>query len=308
MAKTAEEIAADETAAAEKVAADAAAKAAVDAKAAEEAGTTYEVKVGGETKNMTMGELVAAASKVEGADARFEEAAQIRKDSEAASNFFELVNSIKNSETGATKDQYLQMFRDAGFVDSDIPDYDEVIKTKGSAKVAKEDKNAEEVNKKVTLENMDDETKAILEAAKEANYSKVREEIYNKVEKSVDKDEILAKLIDSKTDADRTKVRSTLCDMTKSEVQRRILANEPFSDEMVQSVLQGIRHQVESLGIPAKAITQIPVVGFGPTPESSAKIIADKPIERVSSDDPDYIDNVVERHLQKQYKSDYKKA
>ncbi len=299
MALTEEELAAKAT---EDAAADAAAK------AVEETGATYEVNVGGETKNLTLEELKVAASKAAGADARFEEAAKIRKDSEAASSFFELINSIRNSETGATKDQYLQMFRDAGFKDSEIPDYDEVIKTKGSAKVAKEDKDSEGANKKVTLENMDAETKAILEAAKEANYTKVREEIYNKVEKSVDKDEIFAKLIDSKTDADKTKVRSTLIDMTKGEVQRRILANEPFSDEMVQSVLQGIRYQVESLGLPAKAITQAPVVGLGPSPEISAKIVADKPIERVSSDDPDYIDNVVERHLQKQYKSNYKKA
>lgn len=300
MAKTAEDIAADETAAAaEKAAADA--LAAKEAKEAGEAGTTYDVTVDGKVVAMTLEELQTAASKSAGADARFEEAAKIHKEAEAAINFKELINSIRDSETGATKEQYLQMMRDAGIPESEIPAYEEVIKTKGATKVAKEDK-------KVSANSFDDDTKAVFDAAKEANYTKMREEIYNKVEKSVDKDEILAKLIDSKTDDDKTKVRSTLCDMTKSEVQRRILANEPFSDEMVQSVLQGIRYQVESLGLPAKAITQIPVVGFGPTPESSAKIIADKPIERVSSDNPDYIDNVVERHLQKQYKSNYKKA
>jgi len=306
MPKTAEELEVEEKAAEEKAAADA--LAAKEAKEAEEVGTTYDVTVDGKTVSMTLEELQAAASKSAGADARFDEAAQIRKNAEQGANFLALINEIKDSKDGVSKDQFLRLFRSAGYSEEDIPNYEETIKSKGVTKVAKEDKNIVDVNKKVTMENLDDDTKAILTAAKEANFKKVREEIYNKVEKSVDKDEILAKLIDSKTDADRTKVRSTLCDMTKSEVQRRILANEPFSDEMIQSVLQGIRHQVDMLGTPAKAITQIPVVGFGPTPESSAKIIADKPIERVNSDDPDYIDNVVERHLQKQYKSNYKKA
>ena len=274
----------------------------------DESGTTYSITVGGEKQEVTLEELQSLATKAAGADKKFEEAAQIRKDSEAGAKLMEMFSTIKSSDEAPDENVYKELLRTIGYKDTEIPDYETVFNKKGGTPVDKDDKKPDATVDKVTLEGLAPEVREVIEAARESKLQDVREKIFKNTEKGVDKDKILGKMIIDTPTAEKSAVQEALYDMAKKEVQRRILGNEPFSSELITSVLQGIRGKIKVLGMPTKSAGRPPMVGSGPSTDYSPEVIADKPIERVDSEDAVYIDNVVKRALQRQYKRDNKRA
>lgn len=286
-----------------KADADAKAKADADAEAKKKAaGDSHTVTVDGQEMTFTLEELKKKASESAGAQKKFEEASKIKKDAEAATRVMDVLNKLKTAEK-PDKGLVEELCRSLGIDPSSIPDFEKLTSgTQGKDdKGKKNDKDTPP--KKVGLGDFDDKTQAVLKAAEVAELEAIRKKIEGDVKKAVDKDSILGKMVDGLRDEEKSKVMETFFDMAMSDVRVRIAYNELFGAEMVESAIQKVRAQVKNLGIPAKSIGEPPVVGLGPMDQAAAQEIrASEPIKRVPVTDPNYMDNLVKRALQDQYR------
>lgn len=285
---------------------DAAAKAAADAAADAAAATaktkdpeTYEIKVDGEIKHMTLEEMKELASKAGGADERFREASKLREEAKVGVELkkaFEKINSGEFDEsdvrklaelTGQDPDEAATIFKT------------EKAKAKGTTSTTPK--------QKIALEDLPDDIRQIIETAKQDQISAAEREINNIVRSAVDKDEILGKIMvdasEGKTEEERKGLQEAVASMVQRDVRAKILASphtrEKFGTEMIRNSIQTIRAEVKKLGIPTKANkdaskTSI-LAALGAASGLPAEVYTDDSVERVSSDDPDYHDNAVKR-------------
>lgn len=263
-------------------------------KATKEAGTTYEIVVSGEKKAVTLEELKTYATKAAGADQKFEEANKMRLDAEKGTHLLALADAVRGDHPSEANVK--EFLHGLGVKDEDAKGIMEKISGKTEKTSGKEKEPS-----KISVDQLPSEVTEILDAAKTAQLENLREKIYKEVEKAIDKDEILGKMVDELPEGDRGKVKEVLYDMARNDVQRRILGNEPFGPEMVTSAVQGIRSMTKTLGMPSSAGTQVPVVGFGPSTDLTPEIVANKPIERVPSTADDYIEKITAKYQQQQY-------
>lgn len=266
--------------------------------------TDVTIKVDGVDKTFTMEELKEAASKVAGADIKFEEAAAVKKaalaDSEKASRGLKLQGLMEEMQGQAEPNEVkLKEFMEILGVSSE-----EVAKIlpeiMGKAKATADNKP-----EPVTMEQLDPRLRNIVEAAEQNDLQQVRENILSEVKKEVDKDEILSKMVvETYGDEQQGMLKQVLYDMVIDDVRSRIMAREPYGTEMIQGSLQKVRARVKNLGIPAKAVGQPPIMGeLGVLAASGPEIRATEPIKRVPASDPGYEENAVKRLQQMVFQS-----
>jgi len=263
---------------------------------------TYEVTVDGKTEHFTLEELKTFAGKVKGAEAKFVEAAEMRKSAGKGTRTLELAKKLRDSDT-PNADDLTEFFGNLGFEAKNIPGFEKLVSGKDIME-GNEDKGKKtpETPAKVGMDNLDAETKAVLQEAQQAQLERVRENIIENTKKGIDKDEILGKMVVEMPEDKREGVKKVLYDMAIKDVTNRIVARgEKFGPEMVKAVALSTRSTIKNLGIPAKAAGHPPVTAPGQTMDSNPAIYSDKPIERVSSEDPDWEENTVARYMQKQY-------
>ena len=272
---------------------------------------TFEIKVNGEVRHLTLAELTEAASKTVGADAKFEEASTMRKSAAAGLSALEIIGKIKGTDNPKQEDVEA-FFHLMGVSESNTPDIKELLggKTTVKDKDGKPDGDTNTDTKppeKIGLENLDDRTRRAVEAAEKQELGEIREKIEDEVKKGVDNDEILGKIvIELASGADKEasgKFVSTIHQMAVDSARLRILSGELFGADMVKSIAQKVRTTVKEFGIPGKKADNLPVTGLGPILSLSPDVLSDKPIERVESSADGYVDNTTKRYLQKQNKA-----
>ena len=254
---------------------------------------THTIKVDGQDVALTLEELKERASKVSGADKRFQEASETKKAAERGIRIEELTKKIAQDDNPSEADirEYAGLI---GVEPNEFMQYlnDEEPPQK-KEKTGNLDFNAE--FEKV-MGASPAEVKAVLEFSQQRHVNDARKEIREISDKAVDKDEIIGKMI---VGEDSKEVLTTVKDMVAEDVLRKIQDGKPFGAEMVAATVQRVRSQLTKLGIPKKLNQQPIVLGLGPGAGLSSEIQADEPIERIPSTEDDQEKNLIARYLQK---------
>ena len=262
---------------------------------------TFEVKIGGETKLLTLDELKTHAEKAGGADKLMREAAELRKGGVEGVEIKEAFQKVLNSDSVEAAD-----IRKLATVMGVNPDemekmFKEELEKQGRTKDVK-------VGEKVGRDQLDEETRNILDQVKVTQIKEAEKEIRRICDETVDKDEMFGKMIDEVPKEQRTGKVDSIKRMVFRDVRGKILASpesgEKFGTEMIQSSIQGIRKDLKDFGIPSKSSKKTTAVqnllaALGPTGGLPAEVQSDEKIERVSSTEANYEDNVVKRLGQK---------
>jgi len=252
---------------------------------------THTIKVDGEDRQVSLEELKTLASKAGGADARFQEAADIKKAAENGTRIGALIESLSgdgdpkesdvrelSSLIGVNPDEFLQ------FLNED------------------EKKPAKAADGKISTEALTEalgvspaEVKAILEHSNKRHVADAQKELREISDIAVDKDEIIGKMI---VGENKDEVLTAVKDMVAEDVLRKIQDGMPYGAEMVAASVQRVRSQLTKLGIPNKPGQQPIVLGLGPGQGIPLDVQADEPIKRISSTQDGGEENIVKRYLQ----------
>jgi hypothetical protein len=273
-------------------------------------GTTrdFTIKVDGvETKVvLTDTELRDRVQLSYGADKRFAEAAQIKKQYEKGGRVLDLTESLRGSDnpTQADLDELMGLL---GLGQVNLADYigdnSDMDQNNGDNKGGKNDAgdkgsagNQQGTPTAVGLEQLDPRVRNAVQAAERQALTEIRTRIENQVKEALDKDEVLSKMVgDSPSDV-RDAIKREFYDMGIEDVRANILGGtQEFGTRMVDAAVQKIRARAKSLGISALAPGNPPITGFGQTLGTNPQIRSTEPIKRVSSSDSDYEQNAVDR-------------
>jgi len=264
----------------------------------------YPVKVDGKEVYMTLEELRRKASEAAGAQRRFEEAAEMRRKASAGMRLLELVEKINEaSASGGVPDrrdleEFVRMLGGStDAVESFMEQLEEQTRPARNTGHRMNDNNSKPIQK----EDLAPELQRVLDSVQEHELQSIREKIITETRKGVDNDPILSKMLSELPDDSQEEIRQTLYEIAEDKVRTMIVADgKPFGPQMVQEVAQRLRAVAKNLGKPARGSTggQPPMVGLGPG-AWDPYIVPDKPVERVPSSHPDYIDNRVQATLQR---------
>ena len=259
-------------------------------------GRTFNIKVNGTDKNVTLSEALKFAEKVGGADGKLREAADLRKSGAEGIAIKETLEAFKN---GSQTSEDIKKFGE--LVGLDAKEVNEMLKTpekKGGDPTPAGDSVA------AILSPEDRQT---LDEARAASVERADKKITEDVKKAVDKDEYFGKIIEETPEDSRSNRGDAIETMVRRAVRTKILASpytkETFGAGMITAAIQEVRAELDKYGIPSKTSKQVPdsiLAALGSTVEFPAEIHSDKLIERVSSDDPGYEDNFAARMAQKQ--------
>lgn len=228
--------------------------------ASQPAGQTYTIKVNGEERTMTLDELRKAAEKTGGADAKMEEAAQLRKQAEEAMALKHNLDRLKESGDP----QLLQsVMKDLGADEEVVQQVlDMVQKQQGQQGQQSQQGQEGQSGETITDENGNpiyiepddlspqlrkelDEFKQWKEQQTERSQKKeaaeLRQEIQNKTYEGVDNDEIFGKI-------ENDEQRQTVKDLVFKEVQRRVVADGESWPDVLEPALQSVRQIVQNFG------------------------------------------------------------
>ena len=306
MSKTPEEIAADEAAAV-------AAKAAEDKAAEDEKNKpkTFDVKVDGEIRQMTMEELVENASKAAGADSKFRDAAQMKEDAKKGVEIGAAFKKINSGSFDATDVRKLAELtgQDA---DEAVASYTAELK-KGEGD-GKDKKPAVDYSGGIKFENLPkdvqeyiNEGRELRPSMKEKQIEDAQKKVDEMVEEEVAKDDFLGKIVIDAPDELKAGIKEVIYSSVRENVDKKILASrytkEKFGTEMIRNSIQKARAEFKKLGISSKKAKQADRISIlaelGPTGHLPAEVYSDETVERVDSTDPGYEDNAVKRLGQK---------
>ncbi len=256
---------------------------------------TYQVKIDGEDRSLSLDEIKELASKSGGADKRFNEAAEASKAAERGIRVETLVKVISGTEKPSDAD-----IRElAGLLEINPQDFmnqlhqDADPAPKGTKKDTDMDFNAKFQE---AMGATPAEVRAILEFSQTRHVGSARQEIREISDKAVDKDEIFGKMVIGK---DKDDIKLTIKDMVAEDVLKKIQDGVPFGAKVVTEAVQRVRATLIKLGIPNN-LTQHPIVlGLGPSDGLSPEIQADEPIKRIPSTDDGDEANLIARTLQK---------
>lgn len=268
---------------------------------------TFEVKIGGESKLLTLDELKEHATKSAGADQLMREAAEMRKTAAGGAEVKVAFDKILKSDNVTTKD--IEGLADLIGVNPKemVAMFEEEMGKKDKGKDGKSKGTADKIGR----DQLDDETKDILDQAKTAQIKEAEAEILKLCKEKVDKDEFFGKIIVDTPEEQRDDRKGVFLAMVHRDVRGKILASpytgEKFGAEMIQNSIQTVRSELKKYGIPSKSSKQDAIgnilASLGPTGGLPVEVSSDKEVERVSSTEADYEDNVVKRLGQKMVKS-----
>ncbi len=255
----------------------------------------FTLKVDGVERTVTRQEVIDLAQKADGADAKFQEAAQIRKDALHGARIGALFTEAGNGGLSAKEASEL-----GGLIGLDTADMEKFMVKAG--KPLKKDESPAGPGKKIAMMDLPEEAQRAVTAARKAEYKEAIRVITEDCKNLVDKDEIIVKLIDSTTVAsDVPSKMAEATNMVFDDVQRRMLSGEQYGPELVAISVQSIRARLQKFGTPAKALEQpnIPLMMGLPQPSVlPAAVQAKEPIKRVGIEDDKYDENFLHRFQQ----------
>lgn len=266
--------------------------------AAEPKDTTYELKIAGETRQVTLDEMKDLAQKSDGANKKFEDASTLKKSAEDGLRIQGLVQRLGDSENQPTDVEIKEL---AALLKIDASEFTEYLKPEADPKT--EDKLTK-VDPKALAEalGMDPaEAKMILELSKQGLVASEREKITNKSHLAVDKDEFFGKI---KVGKGGDGIIEAVKEMVAEDVFERIEHGGAYGAELVAASIQKVRAHLIKMGIPGKPDEHPIVLGLVPGGAVlPAEVTGETLIERVSSAEDNGEDNFVKRYLQKAVKA-----
>lgn len=263
---------------------------------------TFSIKVGGEDRTCTLEELKNLAQESAGAQEKFRQASEIRKEAETGiriSQLMESMNSNPNDQDARELATLLGL--DPGELMDEINASKDEQNTSAGAKGTQKptELSAEQLSKAMTdMFGMTPE-----QIAAQLNYSKTRhvndarKDIRNQTDNAVDKDDVFGKIMIGEAKDSRSEV---LKEMVFEDVLRRIQDGEQFGANMISSSIQKVRSRVTKFGIPNHSHQDPITLGLGPGSGLPAEVLSEKTIERVPADSDGYINNAVSRLMQRQ--------
>jgi hypothetical protein len=254
---------------------------------------THELIIDGEKKIVTTEEMRELAQKSAGANAKFESAAELRKQAENGIRIDTLVASL-DSGTGTEQDAK-ELATLLGLDPKDFLDFmsGDSDNDEDPSPSAVQELSPEVVQKALGMSP--EEAKQILAHSKNRHIDDARRELKNFSDSAVEKDEIFAKMLTGPNKDDRLEV---IKDMVSEDFLGRIERGQQFGAETMTASIQKIRAHLLKFGIPNNPVNPV-VLGLGPGGELPTEVQADEPIKRINAFDDGAEDNLVKRYLQK---------
>ena len=259
---------------------------------------TYELKIDGEARHVTLKEMQDLAQKAGGADKRFADANEIKKSAEEGLRVQTLVQRLSDSENQPTDVEIKEL---AALLKIDASEFTEYLKPEetpqGGDKLNKVDPTA-----LAEALGMDPaEAKMILELSKQGLVSNEREKITKNSHLAVDKDEFFGKI---KIGKGGDGIIEAVKEMVAEDVFDRIEHGGAYGAELVAASIQKVRAHLIKMGIPGKPDEHPIVLGLVPGGATlPAEVSGETPIERTSSAEDKGETNFVKRYLQKGIKA-----
>ena len=261
---------------------------------------TFELDVNGEKRTVTLEEMKGLATKSAGADSKFQDAADMRKEAEAGIRIGTLVKTLEDGKGSEQEAKELAVL--LGVDPGDLMEY-----LKGDDQHTDDDKNTKNLPAELTPEAFQKaygfapaEAKQILEHSQNRHMTAARQELRELSDKAVDKDEIFGKMVIGDKKDDRM---SVIKDMVAEDVLGKVERGNAFGADMVVASIQKIRAQFTRFGIPNSPVINPVVLGLGPGIELPSEVQAEEPIKRINAFESGADDNLVKRYLQKAVKA-----
>lgn len=277
----------------------------------------YILKVKGEEREVTEEELFKMAQLAEGANKRFEQAAEFEKKSGELSRTIESLKQAYLLADQGDPEAFDQFLAGIGVGESTrkqkVEAFAKFWEQLRSGSTGDEEEEEEPVTRKTTkqdpaelpeipLDKLPKPLRQTLEALGEKRFLKLmarldREDresdanrIYTEVFGDLEKDKVLSKIMSDKA-SPRTQV---LQERAKEMIRDRIRAGGEYGPELRASVVKDLADFVEKFGAGSSSPTPIPGLGIGPS-LSGIDTQADKTPERVALGEDGYDDRAVQR-------------
>jgi len=253
----------------------------------------HKVVVEGREVEMTTQQLIRAAEKVEGADKKFREAAEGRKVLDIYNKMNEGISTIQEREDycnifkleGQQRESILNLSEEGG----------EGYETPGEAGTT----GGEAEPRLLRLEDCDPTLRNLLERANKTTVAKENEDFDSQATEQIKKDELSNKMLTNLEPPRREEAETALLEMVRAEIIGRLQAGAAYGPVLLKDVVARVASRVERIGVQTQK-PDTPIPGLSPTDNSMAKVIkSDDPIERVSSTDPRFADNMAARVIRK---------
>ena len=266
---------------------------------------TFELTVDGQKKLVTQDELLTLAQKSAGAEAKFEDASNLRKQAQSGLELQELITKIQDPDEQPSDSDIRRVASIMGLDPTNfVNEYKSAL---GSDTNDKKDTGDTTANLSADFQKVFQdqfgispaEAKQRLEFSHQRHIESAKEHILDSCEKMVDKDEIFGKMIigeDGEVDKER---QAIIYDRVAEEVLRGIQDGSPFGAELMTAAAQKVRAYLTKFGIPNKPGRYPVTLGFGPGQGLPIEVPTDTPIKRVNAVEDGDGDNFVKRIAQK---------
>lgn len=266
---------------------------------------THTIKVNGQERQVTMDEALQLATEAAGAQAKFAEAAEMRKQAERGLRITSLMEAMNdNPSDDDVKELAALLGVDAGEYMEHLNDQDP---PQGEPKRGAQKTNPAEVSEeslKAAMQKMlgmpVEDAQAILADSNTQRIQRAKDFIQNEAYNAVEKDAVIGKMIVGDKKDDRLGV---IKEMVAEDVIRAIQDGKSFGAELVASSVQKIRAQISRFGIPSKPDVYPISLGLAPGSGLPTEVTSDEPVKRVSAAEDPNEENLVSRYLQKQLKN-----
>lgn len=266
--------------------------------------STYELQVNGEKRTMTLDELKTAAQKAEAANAKFEEAANLRKEAEAAVKTMNIIKKLNSSETLS--------YEEAGFLADNIggeaSDYMDTPTQNTQTQQPTRTQEPQDTKPQgpITLDMLDpqlqEQIKGVVTHNMETQANDALETVKKELRESLDKDDVIGKMLSKVPEEKKSDLSNALFDMLFEDISQKVgVRRLQYGPEMIQESLQKVRNRLSLFGNPTSGNDKpvIPVTGMSAlSTEATSQIMSDEPIKRVEATSSKYADNFAARLAQ----------
>ena len=255
---------------------------------------THTLKIDGVYRQVTTKELVDLAQKAGGAEKRFEDANTLKTKAEDGLRIQDLMGRLSDGSTPSEGD-IKELAALIGVDASEFASYlqEEPAPTGNTTAAIDSEALAKALGMKV--EDLV-KTGGNLDRSFQGQVSDARQQIRNKCDNMVDKDEIFGKIKIGKGGND---VIDTIKEMVAEDVFRKIQDGEAFGTDLTAASIQKVRAYLVKMGIPGKPDEHPLTLGLIPGGGLPSEVTSDSPIQRVSAGEEGAEDNFVKRAMQK---------
>lgn len=265
---------------------------------------TFELEVGGEKKLVTLEELRSLATESAGAQKKFSDASELRKEGEKGLRVLQLLDTLDDPENKPYDAEVKEL---AALMNIDGEEFME----KYAAKEAEKEpapagggtmtlKELSEGLKEVLGMSIED-AKGILAMSRQGHITEARGNIKAAVKEAVDKDEVFAKLV-GKGDKKDDRFEIITDDVLEGVLQR-ISQGDPFGADVIQSETQKVRSKYTKFGIP-NTLDLHPNLGqLSDGINLPADVRSEEPIKRIPASEDGAEENFAKRWMQKALKA-----